>query len=533
MAPRVPPGVDLGACDVSLCYPRDAGCGALPAVAEASCRPLLWQAAADGSGTTYEAFCRLANVAVGAAVLRVHRAAVLSCVRARARALVRVFAVAILRLSAASPPRPPRRSDGENLARPGAPAAAPEARACTGIERSAAFSSAEQAVLKHWSQELSTASSAGDSSALSLALAAAVTLGDLAGQPAGAPPDAAAVGLAAPMDRGPLSTLTRSIMLGIHWTVSAFHSESLAAVPPNFAQTAGGRFPPAGMSGGYRPPHTLGGELVFTDYAPNAFSQLRRAFGIGDEQFLSSLGGARAFLEFASNSKSGSFFFYSYDGAYMIKSMSGAEFDVLRDILPRYFRHMLDHAGRSLLTRFCGMYSIELAGGGGAQHFVVMQSVFAGAPPTDVKFDLKGSTVNRMNTCGKEKSKCVFKDVDFINSGARINLGGARARFLAAVADDAEFLRSEGIMDYSLLLGIRYAPPGEKIGASPVGFVSADGRSLYCVGVIDILQKYTAKKKGERLLKTVVKRQNGAELSSAEPGFYARRFVDFIASKTI
>jgi hypothetical protein len=84
-AAAVPPGVDLGACDVSFCYPRDAGCGALPAVAEASCRPLLWQAAADGSGTTYEAFCRLANVAVGAAVLRIHRAAVLSCVRARAR----------------------------------------------------------------------------------------------------------------------------------------------------------------------------------------------------------------------------------------------------------------------------------------------------------------------------------------------------------------------------------------------------------------------------------------------------------------
>ena len=392
-------------------------------------------------------------------------------------------------------------------------------------------------MLKHWSQELLAASSAGDASALPLALAAAVTLGDLAGQPAGAPPEAAAVGLAAPIDRGPLSALTRGIMLGIHWSVSAFHSDSPAAAPPNLAQTARGaaRFPPAGVSGGYRPPHTLGGELLFTDYASNAFFQLRRAFGIGDEQFVSSLGGARAFLEFASNSKSGSFFFYSYDGAYMIKSMSGAEFDVLRDMLPRYARYMLEHADRSLLTRFCGMYSVELAGGGGAQHFVVMQSVFAGAPPTDVKFDLKGSTVNRMNTrCDKEKSKCVFKDVDFINSGTRINLGGARAaRFIAAVTDDAEFLRSEGIMDYSLLLGIRYAPQGEKIGASSVGLVSADGRSLYCVGVIDILQKYTAKKKGERLLKIHVKGQNGAELSSAEPGYYARRFVDFIASKTI
>jgi len=301
-----------------------------------------------------------------------------------------------------------------------------------------------------------------------------------------------------------------------------------------FAQAWGGDFPPAGAAGGAHPhpPHTLGGDVAFTDYAPHVFRALRQAFHVDSERYLASLGGSQAFLEFASNSRSGSFFFYSHDGEFMVKSMSRAEFAVLQDMLPRYAAHMLENAGRTYLTRFLGMHSIQLSGGE-LLHFVVMQSVFFGAPALDEKFDLKGSTVARTTTCMGDRTKCVFKDVDFINSGARIRLGAAaKVRFLAAVSDDVEMLRREGIMDYSLLLGIHVVPPGGPATAAHSGITSSDGRLVYYMGIIDVLQRYNVKKKGETFLKTVVKREEASQLSSAPPNFYAARFTSFIASKT-
>ncbi len=45
------------------------------------------------------------------------------------------------------------------------------------------------------------------------------------------------------------------------------------------------------------------------------FHFIRKHFNVDDEDYLQSLGGAYAYIEFISNSKSGQFFFYSHDGA--------------------------------------------------------------------------------------------------------------------------------------------------------------------------------------------------------------------------
>lgn len=51
------------------------------------------------------------------------------------------------------------------------------------------------------------------------------------------------------------------------------------------------------------------------DYSPLVFHFIRKHFNVDDEDYLQSLGGAYAYIEFISNSKSGQFFFYSHDGA--------------------------------------------------------------------------------------------------------------------------------------------------------------------------------------------------------------------------
>jgi hypothetical protein len=60
-------------------------------------------------------------------------------------------------------------------------------------------------------------------------------------------------------------------------------------------------------------------------FAPNTFAKLRTRFGINEEQFLSSLARGGPNVSFQSNSKGaarvGGFFFFSRDGAYMVKTI--------------------------------------------------------------------------------------------------------------------------------------------------------------------------------------------------------------------
>lgn len=50
-----------------------------------------------------------------------------------------------------------------------------------------------------------------------------------------------------------------------------------------------------------------------------------------------------------SSGKSGSFFFYSEDGNYLIKTIYKKEFDILLEILPDYY----DHLVKNKETRLC------------------------------------------------------------------------------------------------------------------------------------------------------------------------------------
>jgi len=229
----------------------------------------------------------------------------------------------------------------------------------------------------------------------------------------------------------------------------------------------------------------LGKEKVaeLSVFCPEAFANLRSTFGISEESYRNSIFGSGPFVSFQSNSKGaarvGGVFFFTRDGAFMIKTIKKEEAKTFLQMLPKYHHHMKRFARTSLLTRFCGMYGVRIQEKGSLdkgylQTFVVMNAVFPAEASSFVseRFDLKGSTVGRevseeeLEQRGRD---AVLKDLDLArevelvrslqtesNSGEYgFTIGAtAKAALLSQLREDVRLLVDCGVMDYSLLVGV-------------------------------------------------------------------------------
>jgi Phosphatidylinositol-4-phosphate 5-Kinase len=221
-----------------------------------------------------------------------------------------------------------------------------------------------------------------------------------------------------------------------------------------------------------------------TSYAPDCFAELRSLYGVGEADFRRSILESGPYVSFQSNSKgaarAGGFFFFSRDGAYMVKTIKKDEVDALLDMLPRYYQFMKRNGRRSLLTRFCGMYDVSFRDAKGdvesSHTFVIMNSVFPpeGSRIITERFDLKGSTLGREVSIDERETtgrNAVLKDLDLAREvqllqslqqrGGKIipeygiNIGSnAKAAFMAQVRRDVQFLVECECIDYSLLVGV-------------------------------------------------------------------------------
>jgi 1-phosphatidylinositol-4-phosphate 5-kinase len=180
------------------------------------------------------------------------------------------------------------------------------------------------------------------------------------------------------------------MMLGIYCSVVGSSSEATATLGrlqlDDLMAVRKLVFAPGGSS--LTPPHPLPRAFKFKDYAPNVFHSLRERFSIDQTAYLQSLGGACEYIEFSSNSKSGSFFFYSHDGKFMIKTQSKRESKFLRRILAHYYQHIMTNP-LTYLTRFYGMHRIKMPHLSKTIYFVVMQSVFYGDVAMTRMYDIK------------------------------------------------------------------------------------------------------------------------------------------------
>ncbi|KAF8342560.1 uncharacterized protein EI90DRAFT_3029417 [Cantharellus anzutake] len=205
-------------------------------------------------------------------------------------------------------------------------------------------------------------------------------------------------------------------------------------------------------------------DFKFKDYASWVFRELREDyFHLDPADYLLSLTSKYILSELGSPGKSGSFFYFSRDYRFIIKTIHHNEHKFLRKILPLYYEHVRTNP-HTLLSRFYGLHRVKLPHGRKI-HFVIMNNLFPPHRDIHETYDLKGSTVGREYPEEKalNNSRAVLKDLNWINRGRQLELGPEKCALLTEqLRRDSEFLKRLNVMDYSLLVGIHNMQRGNR-----------------------------------------------------------------------
>lgn len=215
----------------------------------------------------------------------------------------------------------------------------------------------------------------------------------------------------------------------------------------------------------------------FRDWYPLQFQKLRSLSGITEEWYAKQI--SMPAQEQLSEGASGAFMFFCGSGEFMVKTISSSERDVLASILPKYVDHFQRHP-KSLLVRFLGMHELRMYSQ--TFYFVVMKNIFPKTASINMKFDIKGSWINRSgsssmppgtktfckhcgelfrvgatSTCpqrvGDHEPNLVLKDNDLTS---KIRMRPEQAfDIIDTLHRDSDALCQMGITDYSLLVGVR------------------------------------------------------------------------------
>ncbi|KAI0114246.1 SAICAR synthase-like protein [Hypoxylon sp. NC0597] len=196
-------------------------------------------------------------------------------------------------------------------------------------------------------------------------------------------------------------------------------------------------------------------DFKFKDYAPWVFRHLRALFRLDPADYLMSLTGKYILSELGSPGKSGSFFYFSRDYKYIIKTIHHGEHKFLRKILKDYYQHVMDNPN-TLLSQFYGLHRVKMPYGKKI-HFVVMNNLFPPHRDIHTTFDLKGSTVGRdyREEDLEKNPRATLKDLNWLRRKRHLELGLQKKQlFLQQLERDVRLLQKLQIMDYSLLIGI-------------------------------------------------------------------------------
>lgn len=298
----------------------------------------------------------------------------------------------------------------------------------------------------------------------------------------------------------------------------------------------------------------------FKDYAPYVFQSMRRQYGISHESYIRSIG-VNTFrdvffdklylmLSETSTGKSGSFFFHTSDGKYMIKTIKKVEFDTLMKILPAYHEHVLKNPN-TLLAKYFGLHQLKCYHGSKLKYdlyVLIMNNVFSLENPELIqhKYDLKGSTHRRITAQKEVALGAAKKDINFISDGMKMKIDSAlRDKLLKQLESDVSFLARHNIIDYSLLVGITdnskrrtrkftmlramdsyeaFEPKFELQKNQP--YIQGKANNLhYYIGIIDTLTPFDSLKMGEYVAKRIFQ---GNGVSCAPPQHYKERFLAFM-----
>ena len=295
-----------------------------------------------------------------------------------------------------------------------------------------------------------------------------------------------------------------------------------------------------------------GEDAFITEYLPVSFDDLRKNDEINDDVMIKAFSPSKnkSAIDKMSESKgkSGSFFFYSHDRKFIIKTVSGEERDTLLNIFHDYFNYMKNHKA-TLITKIYGIYTVVI-NNASSVNVILMQNLF-GCSPIHIQrmFDLKGSSVQRKTKdVQKWRRDQVLKDLDYqwLTKVERklINFKEEDITEIKSnLVNDIKFYKRLRLMDYSLLFIIidfpnKIDPDYNQI----VGLLedpkyrghvyrSQNEEFIYIIGIIDYLQKYNFKKKIENCFKSLLYGKEKNMISSVEPEYYGDRFHDFMVEK--
>ncbi|CAF0832158.1 unnamed protein product [Didymodactylos carnosus] len=304
------------------------------------------------------------------------------------------------------------------------------------------------------------------------------------------------------------------------------------------------------------------------EYCPLVFRAFREYWKLHDSSFRDSLSDSPISLD--QPAKSNLPIYLSSDRRFVLKCISKEDVEQIHQILPEYHRYIVETQGDTLLPHFYAMYRLTVDDK--ENYILVTRNVLSSKLRIHTKYDVKGSTVDRSAT-DKEKSKFspTLKDNDFINDKRTIEIGEQKKAFMDKLKRDVDFLVSQHLMDYSLLIGIHdlekggvqereyTLSTGNEIGTSDLSGNESDNncpsdgsespttgnddascndetfmvrssenssrRELYWMAIIDFTY-YGMKKKSANVAKTM--KYGGDEISTVKPELYARRFLEFI-----
>ena len=169
-------------------------------------------------------------------------------------------------------------------------------------------------------------------------------------------------------------------------------------------------------------------------YREDSFAELMELDGIKPEDMMESLSLDKnrnmVFKAGEGAGQSGSFFFFSHDNKFLIKTLRGNEKQKMLEILDDYIDHIRKTKNKSLLARIYGIYTVK------TDYFdpldiIVMQNtaVLRNKKNDKLTFDLKGSYVGRKEHFSPDEKfwlkdlncKKVLKDLNYLEINQDLN----------------------------------------------------------------------------------------------------------------
>ena len=207
-------------------------------------------------------------------------------------------------------------------------------------------------------------------------------------------------------------------------------------------------------------------------HAPLYFKSIQKGNGITPDVILDSLSPEynrdMVFKAGEGAGASGSFFFFSHDRRFIIKTMTSEELKLFLKILPDYELHLTENP-ESVISRIYGIYTIRMRKIA-TVHLMLMANtlMFRNANNIERVFDLKGSTVSReIHIDEKTKNTTTLKDTNYLKIQKQDDLFEFMdediVKLRSVIEADVEFLRTHKIMDYSLLLSAERYTAGSLI----------------------------------------------------------------------